>query len=1005
MRKLWFVFSLLLCSVVPAHSQALIRQQSLANANPTAVATDSKGFVYMAGNSLGDFPLTSALESQPPQGALELSVNGAPFVNTRFSAQVITAMAASSDGSMVLAAAGQNVFRSTNGGVTWNAGAVLGDLFALAVDPANASVAYALQWGGTLMQSLDGGMTWQSVASPPGLMRAGGPWQMFPGGGAETLTIDPLNPGRLYIWCSPYLPVFGPGTVYTNAGGGWTPLPTPVNGQIAAFALAPSQSSVLYAVAGPAPNSSGAGALLRSADGGANWTTGASLGSGYNFGVLTVDPADPSTVWVTNAGEILEKSTDGGATLQPVSSLTNNQVLSVAIDPANHLRVYASTTTGIWETNDGGTTWSTALSSYGGDLYAAPSRVFEFGNVPPTVVLAKLTPDLSQVVYSTYLWSGSVSSIAVDSEDNVALAGSAGSGGIVMKVKADDSSLLYTTVLNGTPNALAVDAQGNAVVVGSATNLAVTKGAYQSAPPGPCTRPTNASTGQPLSLPGNAFVAKLNASGALVYATYLTGSCGSSGYGLAVDSAGNAYVAGETYSLDFPVTPNAMAAKFPGVTSSGFVSELSPAGNLLYSSFLGGGGYTAVHAVTLDGAGNIYLAGSTEASSTAGAAQALSGGVGCVDTVTSMQGDDAFVLKMTPTSAPAAFLATLGGSCTGEADSIALDADGNIWLAGVNGSEDFPTRATIGALQLLNGAAISEIEGYGFLAELDAKGSTVESATVTPYGPALAADSTAVYFAGSVYGAAGLTALLFEISPGQVAPISLDEIVQYSLLAPPAQRLPTSVAPGQIVRILGRGIGPQNGAGAKLTAAGALATSLAGVSVTFNGVPAPLLGAQASQIICIAPFELVGSSTVVVEVQYNGQTSNTYPVWVLPQNPDLLSVLNSDWTVNSASNPAKPGSQIAIFMTGLGQTVPPSADGAINRPPLAQLQTEPLIFYQVYYQSAPLPQYVPSDLSFIGAAAFEVAGVYQLNLMVPSPAPPSYGIVIDQTVTPVYVAQ
>jgi hypothetical protein len=121
-----------------------------------------------------------------------------------------------------------------------------------------------------------------------------------------------------------------------------------------------------------------------------------------------------------------------------------------------------------------------------------------------------------------------------------------------------------------------LDAAGNAVVVGDATSLTPTKGAYQSARPGPC--PTNPTTSLPQSFPYNAFAAKLNASGALLYATYLTGSCGSYGFGLALDSAGDAYLAGETTSPDFPVTQNAMIAKFTGGISSGFVAKLSPAG-------------------------------------------------------------------------------------------------------------------------------------------------------------------------------------------------------------------------------------------------------------------------------------------------------------------------------------------------------------------------------------------------------------------------------------------
>ena len=199
-----------------------------------------------------------------------------------------------------------------------------------------------------------------------------------------------------------------------------------------------------------------------------------------------------------------------------------------------------------------------------------------------------------------------------------------------MKVSAADSSVLYATALSGVvPTAIAMDASGNPLIVGTATSLAVTNGAYQSAIPGPCTRQVDPFDAFAIEESTHAFVAKLSTSGALVDATYITGSCGDSAYAKALDSTGAVYVAGETYSSDFPVTADAMIATFPSTYSSAFVAKLSPAGDqLLYSSFVGGGYFSAAHAMALDGAGNVYLAGSTQVSPAAGAAHALSGG-GC----------------------------------------------------------------------------------------------------------------------------------------------------------------------------------------------------------------------------------------------------------------------------------------------------------------------------------------------------------------------------------------
>jgi uncharacterized protein (TIGR03437 family) len=427
-----------------------------------------------------------------------------------------------------------------------------------------------------------------------------------------------------------------------------------------------------------------------------------------------------------------------------------------------------------------------------------------------------------------------------------------------------------------------------------------------------------------------------------------------------------------------------MIAKFPSTYSAAFVSKLNSSLNqLLYSSFLGGGNFSAAHALALDSAGNVFLAGSTQAAGTtanfvppSGLGCPISIGIGPTPTPPPIGGDDPFVLKMTLSAAPPAFFTTFGGSCHGEADSLAFDAAGNIWLAGMNASADFPSLAPVGGL----GVAPFSYFQSGFLAELNPPASALLSSTFTDAAGAVAASPAAVYYSGGLEKltspgtfSGNLAALVAEINPVPVASIFIDKITQYSPLTSASGRPPAAVAPGEIVRLLGRGIGPQTQAKARLTSAGTLATSIGGVQVTFNGVPAPLVTAQANEIVAIAPFELNGLFTAPVQVQYNGLTSNTYTAAVVPQNPDVIAVTNSDWSVNSPTNPAKPGSGITIFLTGLGVTNPPSADGAINQPPLAQ----PAIVPAVDIDGS------PAYVTFIGAASGEVAGVMQLNLMLP----------------------
>jgi hypothetical protein len=288
MRKLWLVFPLLLSGAILAHGQTLVGQQVLAgsgNNQPTAVATDSQGFVYVAGiTTSGDFPISHALESQLPQGALEVSNNGAAFVNSGLNASNVTAVAASSDGMLVIAAASTGAYRSTDGGVTWKPAAdtSAAGAAALAVDPVNSSNAYAILQNGAIYRSSNGGVNWQAAGTPPPTNQAGyGLWQ---------ITIDPQTPATLYA-C-------GNLTVYRSTDGAqsWQPLSIPFangpNGQfpVSAFALAPSQPNVLYVAAWDlnygAP-------LFKSTDSGSTWMAGANGISVYYPNGLAVDPTNP----------------------------------------------------------------------------------------------------------------------------------------------------------------------------------------------------------------------------------------------------------------------------------------------------------------------------------------------------------------------------------------------------------------------------------------------------------------------------------------------------------------------------------------------------------------------------------------------------------------------------------------------------------------------------------------------------------------------------------------
>ena len=149
----------------------------------------------------------------------------------------------------------------------------------------------------------------------------------------------------------------------------------------------------------------------------------------------------------------------------------------------------------------------------------------------------------------------------------------------VTAVNPTGTALLYSTYLGGTGNdqglGIAVNAAGNAYVTGTtgSMNFPVTAGALQS---------MNAGT-------NNAFVAELNVGGAsLAYATYLGGMTSDQGNAIAIDAAGDAFVTGETNSMNFPTTAGAFQTTLPGVQAA-FVAEVNTTGSALtYATYLGG---------------------------------------------------------------------------------------------------------------------------------------------------------------------------------------------------------------------------------------------------------------------------------------------------------------------------------------------------------------------------------------------------------------------------------
>jgi hypothetical protein len=329
------------------------------------------------------------------------------------------------------------------------------------------------------------------------------------------------------------------------------------------------------------------------------------------------------------------------------------------------------------------------------------------------------------LAFSTLLGGGGLdraSGIAVDSDGNAYITGDTNSinfpvtpgafqpqkaafntDAFVAKMNATGTALIYSTYFGGdnrdAANDIALDAAGNAYITGltESSNLPVTPGAFRTTPI--------------FVDEFVAFATKLNAEGtALVYSTYL-GSV--TGTGIAVDSAGNAYITGQAV-VGYPTTPGAFQT-VPGGFGDAFVTKLNPTGTaLVYSTFLGGTGNDSGAKIAIDSGGNAYVTGSADAGFpvTPGAFQTTFHGGNA----------DAFLTKLNATGTALVYSTFLGGSGTDRGSAIAVSAAGNAYVTGGTDSSDFPV--TPGAFQNAKAAGQD-----AFVTELNAAGNALAYST------------------------------------------------------------------------------------------------------------------------------------------------------------------------------------------------------------------------------------------------------------------------------------
>ncbi|HEV2787494.1 MAG TPA: SBBP repeat-containing protein, partial [Solirubrobacteraceae bacterium] len=303
------------------------------------------------------------------------------------------------------------------------------------------------------------------------------------------------------------------------------------------------------------------------------------------------------------------------------------------------------------------------------------------------------------------------------------------------KLNAAGSALVYSTYLGGAAAedglGIAVDSAGAAYVAGQTASAGF---------------PTANALQATMAGVRDAFVTKLNAAGsALVYSTYLGGAAADDGFGVAVDDAGAAHVAGQTASTNFPSANAVQPALAGGTQSDGFVTKLNAAGSALaYSTYLGGAGVggagpaptgvDAAAAIAVSG-GQAYVTGQTESGSfptTAGALQAALAGE-----------SDAFVTKLSVDGTSRVYSTYLGGGSSDQGNAIAVRG-GSAYVVGSTSSGDFP---------LVNAAGLRAGNGDAFLSKVSTGGTALEHSSIfggsnMDSGSAVAADASGAYLAG-----------------------------------------------------------------------------------------------------------------------------------------------------------------------------------------------------------------------------------------------------------------
>jgi uncharacterized protein (TIGR03437 family) len=615
-----------------------------------------------------------------------------------------------------------------------------------------------------------------------------------------------------------------------------------------------------------------------------------------------------------------------------------------------------------------------AVDGNGNNFVVSFSALLSRPSQPTAILVTKLGPD-GQLIsnFALEVGTGDVpTAAAVDPAGNLWIMGSTPppvapppnsniptvgppAAGLIVKLDNSGANVLFSGTFGGLDpngatsiNAIAFDPGGNLYLAGTTNQLdfPVTPGAFISQIP---SVPTPSGLGAP-GRPPYGFLAKLTPANqttppyTVAYSTLLGGqqvpaplpTCSScfpllpatTVAALAVDANGIVTAAGITDASDFPLTPHAFQTQFEGGDNSPnvFLTRLNAQGTgLIWSTFLGEGisvSATTLGGVALDATGNVTVAGITQDPNFPVTSGALQPQIA--------ESRDVFVAKLNSTGTGLLFSTFYGSSTYATPPKLRLDAQGDIWITE-------PSPDVSGLVLHPN----SLILGGALIAELSADGSSVLFSELLPNGVAgqdlvLNPDGTLTVTGppeGVGFSAPISTGFALRLPRATPTGVSILGVADSAVNA-----VTNTVAPGEYVSIYGTGLGPAAGVG-QIDANGVVSSSLGGTQVSIGGVLVPLIYASTNQLNVLVPYEtaatipIEGSGQVNMTITSAAGTSQTLPLQVIQAQPNIFVVLNSDGSVNSASNPAAVGATVSILVSGAGALNPTLPDGMIAGSP------------------------------------------------------------------------